>query len=92
MLVDKPAVMQIATGRDSDCADVVRVTDRVLLCANVPDTSLLSAQLEACVVACGRSHELCRSFADRHVHCRICAEATRGCAQACREALTAWHA
>jgi hypothetical protein len=91
MLTHDPGAMQMAVGRDLDCADVVQATARVLLRANGPDTSLLSAQLEACLVACEHSNELCRSFAARHEHCRICSEATRRCAEACRQALTALH-
>jgi len=78
--------------RDLDFADVVQATSRVLTrAADTADTdhSLLSAQLEACLMACERSHELCNAQAEHHSHCRICAQTTRECADACRELLAA---
>jgi hypothetical protein len=59
----------MAVGRDMDYADVVQATIRVLLRANGPDSGLLSAHLEACLVACERSNELCSTFAGQHEHC-----------------------
>jgi hypothetical protein len=59
----------MAVGCDMDCADVVQATVRVLLRANGPDSGLLSAQLEACLVACERGNELCSTFAGQHEHC-----------------------
>ncbi|MGH3904333.1 MAG: hypothetical protein ACRDTE_09105 [Pseudonocardiaceae bacterium] len=51
--------------RDLDCADVAQATSRVLTRAAGMDLSLLSAQLEACLLACERSHEFCgRSLTD----------------------------
>lgn len=78
-----------AVARDMDCADVAEVTCRVLTRGTGPDNALPSAQLEACIVACERSRELCSKHAQHHAHCRICAEATRSCAEACRQALHA---
>lgn len=81
-----------AIGRDLDCADVVEATRRVLTRGNGPDSALVSAQLEACLLACERSHESCSRHAEHHVHCRICADATQRCAETCRQLLTALHA
>lgn len=81
-----------AVGRDMDCADVVEATRRVLTRATGPDSALLSAQLEACLLACERSHEMCSPHAMHHLHCRICSEATRRCADMCRDVLKALHA
>ncbi|MEV6227814.1 four-helix bundle copper-binding protein [Saccharopolyspora shandongensis] len=80
-----------AVSRDMDCADVVTATRNVLTRASGVDTSLLSAQLEACLVACERSHDLCSKHAERHKHCRMCADATRHCADMCRQALNSLH-
>jgi hypothetical protein len=91
MLMDDPGAMQMAVARDMDCADVAQAACRVLLRANGPDSALLSAQLEACLVACERSNEMCSRFAAQHAHCRICSEATSQCADACRQTLTALH-
>lgn len=83
--------MSGAVLRDLDCADVVQATTRVLTRATDQDHSLLSAQLEACVMACERSHESCSAHAEHHSHCRICSEHTKQCADACRELLATVH-
>jgi hypothetical protein len=70
---------------DMNCADVVAVTRRMLSRAN--DGALLGAQLEACVMACEHSAELCGKHAGHHEHCRLCSDATRRCAEACRQVL-----
>lgn len=80
-----------AIGRDLDCADIAEATRRVITRGNGPDSALISAQLEACMLACVRSHELCSQHAAHHVHCRICAEATQRCADACRQLITTLH-
>lgn len=77
--------------RDIDCADVVGTTRRVLTRRSGPNSTLLSAQLEACLLACEQSNELCSRYAAEHEHCRICSEATRRCAQMCQQTLTALH-
>ncbi|TQC43015.1 hypothetical protein EEB14_45465 [Rhodococcus sp. WS4] len=78
--------------RDLDCADLLGVTRRVLTRGSGPDHTLITAQVEACLLACERSHELCSQHADHHVHCRMCSEATRRCADMCRQVLRALHA
>jgi uncharacterized protein involved in tolerance to divalent cations len=80
-----------AVMRDLDCADVVQATARVLSRATDMDHALLSAQLEACVMACERSYELCSGHAEHHSHCRLCSETSKQCADACRELLAAMH-
>ncbi|MGH3795283.1 MAG: four-helix bundle copper-binding protein [Pseudonocardiaceae bacterium] len=77
--------------RDLDCADIVQATSRVLTRAAGMDRNLLSAQLEACLLACERSHEFCSAHAEHLAHCRICAESTTACADACRELLARVH-
>ncbi|HEY2764372.1 MAG TPA: four-helix bundle copper-binding protein [Pseudonocardiaceae bacterium] len=77
--------------RDLDSADVIQATARVLTRAAGMDLSLLSAQLEACLLACERSHEYCQSHAEHLPHCRICAQSTQECADACRELLASVH-
>jgi hypothetical protein len=80
-----------AIARDLDCADVVAATQRVLVRRSGDGTALLSAQLEACLVACERSNEMCATHACHHDHCRICAEATRRAAETCQDLLKALH-
>lgn len=88
-MVPLGADLSNAVLRDLDCADVVQATIRVLTRAT--EHTLLSAQLEACLLACERSHESCREYAEHHSHCRICAETTKECANVCRELLAAFH-
>jgi hypothetical protein len=79
--------MAPAISRDLDTADLAGVTRRVLTRGSGPDNSLISAQLEACLLACERSYELCSQHAAHHAHCQMCSQATRRCADMCREVL-----
>lgn len=74
---------------DLDCGDVVAVTRRVLTRAKADDSALMSAQLEACLMACQRSYDTCSPHASHHAHCRICSQATERTVEACRRALEA---
>ncbi|MEU5952351.1 hypothetical protein [Streptomyces sp. NPDC047525] len=88
MLAEKEAdELRAAINRDLNCADVACATRRVLTRGTDADHALLAAQLEACVMACEHSHELCAQHAPRHEHCRLCSEATDRAATACREVL-----
>lgn len=93
-MLAEPGVQEMApaVSRDLDCADVAEATRRVLTRGSGPDPSLLSAQFEACLLACERSHEMCSRHAEHHAHCRMCADATRRCAEMCRHVLAALHA
>jgi hypothetical protein len=82
---------RLAALHDLNCADVLAATRRLLSRAT-EDTVLLGAQLEACVIACRRSHETCSRHAAHHEHCRLCSEATRRAADACNQALEALRA
>jgi hypothetical protein len=75
--------------RDLDCGDVVVTTRRLLTRAAGDDSALIAAQLEACLMACRRSHEACIQTAAAHEHCRLCTAATDRAADACRRALEA---
>jgi len=68
---------------DLDCADVCTATARVLLRQTETPNELVHAQLHACVLACRVCADECESHADRHDHCRICAEACRHCQERC---------
>ncbi|MEU5001942.1 hypothetical protein [Streptomyces sp. NPDC021622] len=88
MLAAKEAdELRDAISRDLDCADVAAATRRVLTRGSDGGHALLTAQLEACVIACERSHELCARHAPHHEHCRLCAGATSRAGAACREVL-----
>ncbi|MGI5487942.1 four-helix bundle copper-binding protein [Microtetraspora malaysiensis] len=90
MLGEQDAMqMASAISRDLDCADIVETTRRVLTRGSGPDNRLISAQFQSCLLACERSHELCSQHAAHHAHCRVCSDATRRCADMCREVLDA---
>lgn len=86
---DDVRTLQDAIIRDLNCADVVAATRRVL--SRGSDAGLLSSQLEACVMACEHSAELCAKQAHHHDHCRMCSRATLRCAEACRQVLHGLH-
>lgn len=86
---DDALALREAIARDLNCADVVAVTRRVL--SRDGDVALLSAQLEACVIACEHSTQLCSRHAAHHEHCRICSQATRHCAEQCRQVIQSLH-
>jgi len=88
---DDRAQLAPAVSHDLDCVDVATATRNVLSRGNGPDTSLISAQLEACLLACERSYQHCHEHAAHHVHCRICSDATQRCVDQCRHALAALH-
>jgi hypothetical protein len=79
--------MRASVLRDLDCSDVVATTRRLLIRATVDHNTLITAQLEACLVACRRSEEQCKLTADEHEHCRLCSDATHQAAEACSRAL-----
>ncbi|MEV6923377.1 four-helix bundle copper-binding protein [Dactylosporangium sp. NPDC051485] len=81
--------LQDAIIRDLNCSDTVATTRRLI--SRGSDAALLSAQLEACVIACEHSAELCAKHAHHHEHCRICSQATLNCAEACRQVLHRLH-
>jgi hypothetical protein len=78
-----------AIARDLDCADVANTTLRVLIRRSGTGRALLTTQLEACLVACEQSNELCGPHAHHHEHCKACSEATKRCADQCRKLLLA---
>lgn len=79
---------RVAVLHDLNCANVLAAT-RQLLSRATEDTVLLRAQLEACAIACRRSHETCSHHAAHHEHCRLCSQATQRAAEACDEAMEA---
>ncbi|WP_433607558.1 four-helix bundle copper-binding protein [Dactylosporangium sp. CA-139114] len=86
---DDVRALQDAIIRDLNCADVLAATRRVV--SRGSDAALLSSQLEACVLACEHSAELCAQHAGHHEHCRMCSNATVRCAEACRQVLRGLH-
>jgi Domain of Unknown Function (DUF326) len=70
-----------------DCADVCDGVGRVLTRQTEPDTGVVRAALEACVLTCRVCAEECERHAAHHDHCRVCAEVCRRCEQACGDLL-----
>jgi hypothetical protein len=81
--------MRASVLRDLECGEVVATTRRLLTRATADDSTLITAQLEACLIACRRSEEQCKLTAAEHEHCRLCTAATHRAAEACRQALEA---
>jgi hypothetical protein len=86
---DDVSRMRDAIHHDMNCADILGVTRRLLTRGST--SVLLATQLEACVMACERSIELCGVHASHHEHCRMCVEANGRCAAACRRVLQELH-
>ncbi|MEV1329849.1 four-helix bundle copper-binding protein [Micromonospora costi] len=72
---------------DLDCADVCTTTSRVLSRHTGYDANVTRSLLEACATTCRSCGDECARHAERHEHCRICAEACRECERACRDLL-----
>jgi uncharacterized membrane protein len=72
-----------------DCADICATTARVLSRHTGYDANISRTLLEACAMACQSCADECGRHADRHEHCRICAQACRECERACRDLLVA---
>ena len=79
--------LRTAISRDLDCADVTAVTRRILARDTGTGRVLLTAQVEACIIACQESNEECSRHADHHDHCRLCSQATAEALNVCRELL-----
>ena len=77
--------------RDMQCSEIVATTRRLLMRATADDSVLITAQLEACLIACERSEEQCQMTAAEHEHCRLCMAATHRAVEACRQALQVMH-
>ncbi|WP_030659992.1 hypothetical protein [Streptomyces rimosus] len=83
--------MREAVRADLDCHDVAGAALRLLMREGGAEPRLLGAQLDACVIACERSNELCRTHAGRHEHCRLCTQATTRAIDACHTVRRALH-
>ncbi len=72
-----------------DCADICAAAARILSRHTGYDGNVSRTLLHACSLACKSCGDECASHAERHEHCRLCAQACRRCEQACRELLAA---
>jgi Domain of Unknown Function (DUF326) len=72
-----------------DCADVCETTARVITRQTEFDPNAVAPLLEACATLCRVCGDECERHASLHLHCRLCAEVSRRCEQACRDLLAA---
>ncbi|GAA1757138.1 four-helix bundle copper-binding protein [Kocuria aegyptia] len=72
-----------------DSADLCATTGNVLSRHTGYDGSINLAVLRACWMVAKACAEECETLADRHEHCRICAEAYCRCEVACADLITA---
>ncbi|SMD24690.1 four-helix bundle copper-binding protein [Lentzea albidocapillata] len=72
-----------------DCADICAAAGRILSRHTGYDANATRAVLEACATLCKSCGDECAQHAERHEHCRVCAEACRKCEQACRNLIGA---
>ena len=71
-----------------DCAAVCAATGSVMARANkAGNRQPLEAQLTTCIAFCRACASECTRHADRHKHCRVCAEACTKCAECCTQML-----
>ncbi len=82
---DMAAELTTCIRTNLDCADVCETTGRVLSRRTGYDADLTRAVLQACAAACRACGDDCRSHAEMHEHCKVCAEACGRCEQACHD-------
>lgn len=70
-----------------DCADICGTTARLLTRQTETDSSLVQAQVHACVLACQVCADECFSHASMHGHCATCADTCRYCQECCNRLL-----
>ncbi|MFI5662445.1 hypothetical protein [Streptomyces sp. NPDC051684] len=90
MLADKDAdSLREAITQNLDCADVAGTTSRLLLRGDDAQRPLITAQLDACLIACRDARDQCGRHAAHREHCRICSTAAERAATACEGLLSA---
>src|SRR3982751_2009540 len=70
-----------------DCADICLASGAIATRRTGSNESVVLEVLSACATACRLCGEECARHAEKHEHCRICAEACRECEDACNEAI-----
>lgn len=85
---ENPASMIECVRVDLLCAAICAATTQAVAGAPEEHSSIMRAQLQACIEACRACAEECEQHVGHHEHCKLCAEACRRCEQAC-EALLA---
>lgn len=70
-----------------DCADVCAASMRLATRRTGSNAALLAEMLAVCATACRMCGLECIKHAEKHEHCRLCAEACLACAEACQRAM-----
>lgn len=84
---ENPASMIECVRVDLLCAAICAATTQAVAGAPEEHSSIMRAQLQACIEACRSCAAECEQHAGHHEHCRLCAEACRRCEQACQALL-----
>src|SRR5688500_1994895 len=72
-----------------DCAAVCAATGSVMARANkAGNRQPLEAQLTTCIAFCRACASECSRHADKHKHCRVCADSCTNCAECCSQMLS----
>ena len=74
-------------GAALNCADIATAGVRVLSRPTPYDSELTKATLRVLIEACRACYDECRKHAPENEACRVCADASVRCAQACRHLL-----
>lgn len=77
--------------RTLDCADICSTVAAIASRRTGDNLAVVRAMLEACAIACRVCAEECGQHAEKHDHCRVCADACRDCEEACRAAMSTVH-
>jgi hypothetical protein len=71
---------------NQDCADLCDAAGKLASRRTGSNEAVLRRTLELCAEVCGICGDECARHADKHEHCRVCADVCRSCQTACREA------
>ena len=67
------------------CKSVCQATADVISRPGGSDMNFLESQLQGCVSMCKSCADECRQHAQKHEHCRACADACQSCMETCQD-------
>lgn len=82
-----PKVLTRCIRLNQDCATICSTTGAILSRQTEPEPTVVRAVLQACAVTCKQCAAECGQHAQVMKHCDACADACRGCEQACTRLL-----
>jgi hypothetical protein len=83
----QPEKIRVCVRLSRECATVCSATLLLLLGHDGTQSSVVHAQLHACVLACQACSDACADRGIHHEYCALCAEACRRCQERCNVAL-----